>query len=333
MNKPFVSVIIPVYNVEPYLRRCLDSIVNQTLKEIEIICVNDASPDNSAKILEEYAQKDSRIKIITFEQNRGVAVVRNVAMEQAKGEYIGFVDSDDYIDLEFFEKLYDHAKKTDAEVVKAQLNQINPDGSTKKNNIDVKLSNKIVFTGLFVSAIYKKTLIEKYKIKFLEGLIFNEDRLFPIAASFLANKVETVYNTFYNYIRRENSADCYLLNRKKLNDFFCSTKHLFEFFNENIHIESDYIVLVRVPFMGAVGLLARVEQKEDIELVLKEILELTKFVKKTYMKFVLEDVEIKAVIKYLENHPIKDITEDVNTIRRAALLEYIRKNIKNIKNR
>jgi len=73
VNKPFVSVIIPVYNVEPYLRRCLDSIVNQTLKEIEIICVNDASPDNSAKILEEYAQKDSRIKIITFEQNRGVA--------------------------------------------------------------------------------------------------------------------------------------------------------------------------------------------------------------------------------------------------------------------
>ena len=91
---PKVSVIIPVYNVEKYLKQCLDSVVNQTLKDIEIICVNDGSTDNSLEILEEYAQKDNRIIIIS-QENQGQSVARNIALEKATGEYVGFVDSDD----------------------------------------------------------------------------------------------------------------------------------------------------------------------------------------------------------------------------------------------
>ncbi len=98
MNHPKISIIIPVYNVEKYLRECLDSCVNQTLEDIEIICVDDASPDNSIKILEEYQQKDSRIRIFRHEENKNLGTARNTGLTNATGEYVWFVDSDDYID-------------------------------------------------------------------------------------------------------------------------------------------------------------------------------------------------------------------------------------------
>ena len=98
MNK--VSIIVPVYNIEKYLAKCLDSLINQTLEDIEIICVNDGSTDNSAEILNEYAQKDCRIKIIN-QDNAGLSAARNTGINAANGEYIGYVDSDDWIDLNF----------------------------------------------------------------------------------------------------------------------------------------------------------------------------------------------------------------------------------------
>ena len=104
-----LSIIVPVYNVEKYLPKCLESLTNQTLKDIEIICVNDGSMDNSLAILKEFASKDSRIRIID-NQHQGVAKTRNTGIEQSTGEYIGFVDSDDYIDIDFFEKLYNLSK-------------------------------------------------------------------------------------------------------------------------------------------------------------------------------------------------------------------------------
>ena len=102
---PKVSVIIPVYNTEKYLRECLDSVINQTLKEIEIICVDDGSTDSSLNILKEYANKDNRFTIIT-QQNLHAGVARNAGLTVVKGEYVSFLDSDDYIKFEYLEKLY-----------------------------------------------------------------------------------------------------------------------------------------------------------------------------------------------------------------------------------
>ena len=111
---PKISVIIPCYNVEKYLRECLDSVVNQTLKDIEIICVNDGSTDGTQKILEEYAQKDDRILLIN-KPNGGLSLARNTGMEKMRGEYVAFLDSDDWVDLDFYEKLYNAAKQNGAD--------------------------------------------------------------------------------------------------------------------------------------------------------------------------------------------------------------------------
>ena len=100
-----ISVIIPVYNVEKYLGRCLDSVVNQTFTDIEIICINDGSSDNSLEILKRYAQRDRRIKIFT-QENSGLSASRNVGMKYASGDYIYFIDSDDYLVKTAFEELY-----------------------------------------------------------------------------------------------------------------------------------------------------------------------------------------------------------------------------------
>ncbi len=129
MNDVKVSIIIPVYNVENYLRQCLDSIVDQTLKQIEIICVNDGSTDNSLQILEEYAKQDERIKIIN-QKNMGPAAARKIGLNNAQGEFIAFVDSDDWIKLDACEKLYKNAVSNNSDVV--LLNFILYDESTEK---------------------------------------------------------------------------------------------------------------------------------------------------------------------------------------------------------
>lgn len=115
MNKK-ITVIIPVYNVEKYLSECLESIINQTLKDIEIICVNDCSSDNSSVILDQYKQKDDRIIIINHKNNLGLGEARNSGIKISIGEYISFIDSDDFIEYDFLEQLYNTAKKYNADI-------------------------------------------------------------------------------------------------------------------------------------------------------------------------------------------------------------------------
>ena len=127
---PKVSLIIPVYNAEKYLQECLDSAINQTLENIEIIIVNDGSTDNSLTICKRYSQKDSRIKLIS-QKNSGVAVARNIALQTATGEYIAFMDSDDYIDKNMLFDMYTKAKRDNADIVTCQFKHIQNDGTVK----------------------------------------------------------------------------------------------------------------------------------------------------------------------------------------------------------
>ena len=133
VNKIKISVVIPVYNVEPFIKQCLDSLINQTLKEIEIILVDDCSTDSSGEICDEYAAKDNRVVVIHNKKNIRQGLSRNKGIEIAKGEYIGFVDPDDWVDLDFFEKLYNTAKKNNSDIVKTEPIRVNSDGSQELN--------------------------------------------------------------------------------------------------------------------------------------------------------------------------------------------------------
>ena len=131
--KPLVSVIVPVYNVERYVQQCLESLVNQTLKEIEIIIVNDGSTDGSAEICNKYAKMDSRIVYITKE-NGGLSEARNVGLKYASADYIGFVDSDDYVDLDFFKVLYDLTQKNNAKISVGAIRRVDENNITYRED-------------------------------------------------------------------------------------------------------------------------------------------------------------------------------------------------------
>ena len=216
-----VSIIVPVYNIENYLRECLDSVVNQTLKEIEIICVNDGSTDNSPLILEEYAIIDDRIRIINKE-NAGLAAARNTGMEYAKGEYIGFVDSDDYVDVSMFEKLYNNAKFHDSDIVMCPILVVNENYEELNNRrsgdifpyydldcfdedfndcvFDFKKTENFIFK-IAVSGfnkIYRTEFINKIDAKFPEGLIF-EDGPFFYRAYLKAKNCSLIRDYLYFY--------------------------------------------------------------------------------------------------------------------------------------
>lgn len=248
---PKVSVIIPIYNTEKYLRKCLDSVCNQTLSDIEIICVNDCSTDNSLEILEEYASKDNRIKLIDFKENKGAAVARNAGIDEAKGEYIGFVDSDDYIDSDFYEKLYNEAKLSDADVVRGNI--LVTDNNQKRYDFedlfDEIQKTKVRFNGLFTCAIYKSDFVKSNNILFLENYSYGEDRLFPFKAVILSNKFSTVRNTYYNYFRHSQSASASeTLSDKKIIDYVNSTDMLIDFAVNKV--SKDDLALLTESFIG-----------------------------------------------------------------------------------
>ncbi len=211
-ENPLVSVIIPVYNVEQYLRQCLDSVVNQTLRNIEIICVNDGSTDGSLEILKEYAKDDSRI-IVIDKENEGVSATRNKGIETARGEYIGFVDSDDWIDLNYYEVLYNAAKIQDADLAKTTVNfnkynnNFSPDRRRNAPVIQAYSHNKLLYIndglGVVWNSIYKLSYIKKYNLVFDNTLHAMEDVFFTAQAIYYSKKSIPVLGTNYNH-RNEN---------------------------------------------------------------------------------------------------------------------------------
>lgn len=225
-----VSIVVPVYNVEEYLRACLESLIGQTLKDIEIICVNDGSTDDSLNILKEYEVKDSRIVIIN-QQNQGISVARNNALKIAKGEYIGFVDSDDWVDLNFFEKLYNVAVKNDCDIAAGGIEWNKSDGeldfvdiSFKNLKIYTKTPDKYKITKVAKFAyiwnkIYKKELFDKLKLEF-EPDRYYEDMMFSHRVLHESGRLVTVPGVFYHYRLNPLSA-VNTDSPKKREDFKC----------------------------------------------------------------------------------------------------------------
>lgn len=212
MAAPIVSILIPVYNVEDYLEKCLDSVISQTLNNIEIICVDDGSTDGSARILKKYKKKDKRIKIITKE-NGGLPSARNAGLEVARGKYIGFVDSDDFIEPNMYETMVNNARLHDSDVVICGAN-IFPETpradqwlydtlspwSRHYEKFDSDILFKMIDTTPFLwRTIVSKRLIDKQNFRLDEEVILGEDKAFQCKIYPYAKGITVISDKLYNY--------------------------------------------------------------------------------------------------------------------------------------
>lgn len=197
-----VSVIIPVYNVENYLRKCLDSLVNQTLKDLEIIVVNDGTTDNSQEIIDEYVKKYPKKVVSIIQENGGQGTARNTGLLHAKGEYIGYVDSDDYVEENMYEELYKKAKEEDSDIVICGNNVVKENYELfSKEDVDKEfLLGKMAVWN----KIYKKNIIVDNKIQF-RSKVWYEDLDFTMKVYFSSKKISYVDKPLYNYLLREGS--------------------------------------------------------------------------------------------------------------------------------
>ena len=243
-----ISVVVPVYNVEKYLEQCLNSIINQTFKDIEIICINDGSKDNSLKIIEEFAAKDKRIRIINKE-NEGISAARNQGMGLAQGEYISFIDSDDWIEENYLEALYTAAKKYDSDIACSSIIRVTgkrhrkkiiykkeefTTESDKKNEL-----TKVPINSYVWNKIYKRVSLLKSGVKFPVGRVY-EDVVWCIKAIYYLNGVVTVPDAVY-YYRKNPTSIMSTKSEQNAKDYALSEKEMLAFAKEhNIKILDGY---------------------------------------------------------------------------------------------
>lgn len=230
MKTPKISIIVPVYNVEKYIRRCIDSILNQTFKDFELILVDDGSPDRCGEICEEYALRDIRIKVI-HKENGGQASARNVGLDIAQGDYIGFVDSDDWIDSDMYEILYNEIIKYQADIASCKCKHFYENRkSNESKNEEILLneyhSNEILdahYDRKIDIAVCTK-LINRKKIgglKFKEGMI-SEDVMYSLCLYTKVESIIVINQKKYIYFHRANSTTTSKISEKRLDNIYHS---------------------------------------------------------------------------------------------------------------
>lgn len=237
MSEKMISVIIPVYNSEKYLEDCLNTVIDQTYKDLEIICVNDGSTDKSLSILTQFSQRDSRIKVIS-KHNEGVSSARNTGIDCATGEYIAFVDSDDELDVALYETLFQLAKECDADVTHCSYQKIDLDGTRRdiggsgiileqesEEAIDFLLKGKY-FTGSPCNKLYKRDTVDKSR--FDETLKINEDVWFNFEVFCKSERIVFVDKPLYKYYEREFSSCAITLSTKKSSDCAKVARYIME---------------------------------------------------------------------------------------------------------
>lgn len=295
-----VSVIIPVYNVEKYLRRCLDSVVNQTYKDIEVILVNDGSPDNSKEICEEYVAKYSNIQLIN-QKNAGLGAARNTGLQYITGNAVTFVDSDDWLELDAIEYYVASMKKSDADIVVTQMirkKEYFSNEGTNGTTIKEEVLNQEQFAKKYFkidgnnieyyacAKLYKREIARE--VKYLVGL-FAED--VPAAFGYIIRSQKIFYSTkvTYNYFFNDNSLTA------KFTDKDFDLEKIWDLVVEEAKVygNEDYILYAKVNrYRIDFNLLCRIalsENKSDIEKYSQEIVVLLGKVKENK----------KILLKYL----------------------------------
>lgn len=237
-----LSIIVPVYNAGKFLEKCINSLLNQTVSDLEVILVNDGSTDNSLEICNSFAVKDSRVKVFS-QDNAGQSKARNVGLDSAQGEYITFVDSDDWVDPDFYEKLIDASVRNDADIACGSILRVRKQYTKfrinyKKEEVFVKPQDKVdnarVPDMCYVwNKVYRVSFLKQLNLRFVEGM-FYEDVDFVTRAIYFSNKIVTVPGTYYNYWTNSNSTvKTMMKSDKKRSDSLRSKKLVLEFFREH----------------------------------------------------------------------------------------------------
>ena len=237
---PKISIVVPVYNVEKYIDRCLKSLVNQTLQDIEIIIVNDGSQDKSEEIIEKYV-KENHNKIKYYEKsNGGLSSARNYGIEYATGEYIAFLDSDDYVETNMYEEMYNLAKKENADMVECDFiwewefgKKIFDKRREYKTKEDMMKRPRVIAWN----KIYKREILNKNKIRFPDGLIYEDLEFFLKLLPHL-NIISYINKYFVHYTQREDS----IINKQteKIENIFKILDNIFDYYKvQNIYYKYE----------------------------------------------------------------------------------------------
>ena len=229
---PEVSVIVPVYNVEKYLEKCLNSLVNQTLENIEIIIVNDGTKDNSEEIIKKFMEKYPQKIVYLKKENGGLSDARNYGMPYAKGEYIAFLDSDDYVEKDIYKEMYELAKKENSDMVECDFlweypNKVREDIGQVYNGKKEMLEKVRVVAW---NKLIRRSILEKTQIQFPKGLRY-EDVEFTYKLIPHLNKVSFLKKPYIHYIQRENS----IINvqNERTKEIFTVLDNVIDYYKEN----------------------------------------------------------------------------------------------------
>lgn len=229
---PKVSVIVPFYNVEGYIEKCLETLVNQTLKDIEIILVNDGSKDRSIDIVKKFLKQYPEKIVYLEKENGGLSDARNFAIPYAKGEYIAFLDSDDYVELDTYEKMYNKAKEDDSDLVECDFIWEYPDrkkidtGKIYNNKKEMLTYARVVAWNKLI----KRSLIEEHKMEFPKGLRYEDVEFFYKMVPYY-NKVSFVKEPLIHYIQRSSSISNTQNERTK--EIFTIMDNVIKYYKEN----------------------------------------------------------------------------------------------------
>lgn len=277
VSNPLISVVIPVYKVEEYLNRCVDSVINQTYENLEIILVNDGSPDNCPKICDEYAKKDSRIKVI-HKENGGLSDARNAGIDKATGKFITFIDSDDYIDNDYVECLYNAIEEDGTKLSICSHRVIYDTGriiekETKERTVldSKKVLERILYDeGIDLSAWAKLYSIDLFKkVRYPKGRVY-EDAATTYKLIDLCDKVSIASFGKYNYMIRSDSISNNKFTSKKM-DLITSTKEMTDYiYNKYPDLKSACDRRLMYAYLSTLSQLVKDKDKHEEEKVLMD---------------------------------------------------------------
>lgn len=303
MKQPAISIIVPVYNSSQYISKCIESILAQTFQNFELILVNDGSTDQSGQICDQYARVDGRIKVV-HKKNGGVSSARNTGINIAKGEFISFVDGDDWIYSDMYYRLYELCKETDSDIsICGNYREVNGDViHFEREKLVIEMDNTEAMRQLFTGKYFRFAVWAKlYKKSCLENIQYPEDRRLddlPTTYKIFSNAEKVVYTSYagYVYLLRENSILTSSYNEKKL-DVFVGWDEIISFMNEKYpQLSEEYISCFVYYSMDHVySILNQVKDPAEKE---KYIVYIQKYMKK-YYKEIIKNARLSLKYKYL----------------------------------